>query len=38
MENSTNKTNLGKTIEKERKFWDINLINIFINPPKRCKY
>ena len=38
MEISTNKTNWGITIENERKFWDKNLINIFINPPKKCKY
>ena len=38
MENSNNKTNWGITIENERNFWDSYLINLFINPPKRCKY
>jgi len=28
----------GITIESERKFWDSKLINLFINPPKACKY
>ena len=38
MENPSNKTNWGISITDERSFWDKYLINLFINPPKHCKY